>query len=235
MEKTRIISSAIIALGLAVCGISLPIAVKEYRALDRTVTVKGLCEREVAADKAIWPITFRNTDNESITSLTRKIDNDKRLILDFLIREGIGEDEITINAPVISDKLSMSYGVDRAYRFVSKSVITVCTSKVDKVLELSTKISELLKAGVLIGSENEWEGGITYEFEGLNEIKPEMIHEATANARLAAEQFAEDSGSHIGKIKTASQGSFSISDRDSNTPQIKRVRVVTSITYTLVK
>ncbi len=235
MEKTKIISSAIIALGLAVCGICLPIAVKEYRALDRTVTVKGLCEREVAADKAIWPITFRNTDNESITSLTRKIDNDKRLILDFLIREGIGEDEITINAPVISDKLSMSYGVDRAYRFVSKSVITVCTSKVDKVLELSTKISELLKAGVLIGSENEWEGGITYEFEGLNEIKPEMIHEATANARLAAEQFAEDSGSHIGKIKTASQGSFSISDRDSNTPQIKRVRVVTSITYTLVK
>ena len=235
MEKTRIISSAIIALGLAVCGISLPIAVKEYRALDRTVTVKGLCEREVAADKAIWPITFRNVDNESITSLTRKIDNDKKIILDFLIREGIGEDEITINAPVISDKLSMSYGVDRAYRFVSKSVITVCTSKVDKVLELSTKISELLKAGVLIGSENEWEGGITYEFEGLNEIKPEMIHEATANARLAAEQFAEDSGSHIGKIKTASQGSFSISDRDSNTPQIKRVRVVTSITYTLVK
>lgn len=235
MKKTKIISSAIIALGLAVCGISLPIAVKEYRALDRTVTVKGLCEKEVSADKAIWPITFRNTDNESITSLTRKIDNDKRLILDFLIREGIGEDEITINAPVISDKLSMSYGVDRAYRFVSKSVITVCTSKVDKVLELSTKISELLKAGVLIGSENEWEGGITYEFEGLNEIKPEMIHEATANARLAAEQFAEDSGSHIGKIKTASQGSFSISDRDSNTPQIKRVRVVTSITYTLVK
>ena len=235
MEKTRIISSAIIALGLAVCGISLPIAVKEYRALDRTVTVKGLCEREVAADKAIWPITFRNMDNESITSLTRKIDNDKKLILDFLTREGIGEDEITINAPVISDKLSMSYGVDRAYRFVSKSVITVCTSKVDKVLELSTKISELLKAGVLIGSENEWEGGITYEFEGLNEIKPEMIHEATANARLAAEQFASDSGSRIGKIKTASQGSFSIATRDSNTPQIKCVRVVTSITYTLEK
>ena len=156
MEKTRIISSAIIALGLAVCGISLPIAVKEYRALDRTVTVKGLCEREGAADKAIWPITFRNMDNESITSLTRKIDNDKKLILDFLTREGIGEDEITINAPVISDKLSMSYGVDRAYRFVSKSVITVCTSKVDKVLELNTKISELLKSGVLIGSENEW-------------------------------------------------------------------------------
>ena len=235
MEKTRIISSAIIALGLAVCGISLPIAVKEYRALDRTVTVKGLCEREVAAYNAIWPITFRNMDNESITSLTRKIDNDKKLILDFLTREGIGEDEITINAPVISDKLSMSYGVDRAYRFVSKSVITVCTSKVDKVLELSTKISELLKAGVLIGSENEWEGGITYEFEGLNEIKPEMIHEATANARLAAEQFASDSGSRIGKIKTASQGSFSIANRDSNTPQIKCVRVVTSITYTLEK
>ena len=114
-------------------------------------------------------------------------------------------------------------------------MITVCTGNVDLVLRLSSKISELLDKGVLIGNENEWENKIQYEFEGLNDIKPEMIREATANARLAAEQFAEDSGSHIGKIKTASQGSFSISDRDSSTPQIKRVRVVTSITYTLVK
>ena len=234
MEKTKIISSAIIALGLAVCGICLPIAVKEYRALDRTVTVKGLCEKEVSADKAIWPINFRNASND-LTTLTRSIDRDRQMILDFLKAEGVQESEITVGAPMISDKNSMSYGVDRPFRYVGKTVITVCTGNVDLVLRLSSQISKLLDKGVLIGNENEWENKIQYEFEGLNDIKPEMIREATANARLAAEQFAEDSGSHIGKIKTASQGSFSINDRDSNTPQIKRVRVVTSITYTLVK
>ena len=200
MEKTKIISSAIIALGLAVCGICLPIAVKEYRALDRTVTVKGLCEKEVSADKAIWPINFRNASND-LTTLTRSIDRDRQMILDFLKAEGVQESEITVGAPMISDKNSMSYGVDRPFRYVGKTVITVCTGNVDLVLRLSSKISELLDKGVLIGNENEWENKIQYEFEGLNDIKPEMIREATANARLAAEQFAEDSGSHIGKIK----------------------------------
>ena len=234
MEKTKIISSAIIALGLAVCGICLPIAVKEYRALDRTVTVKGLCEKEVSADKAIWPINFRNASND-LTTLTRSIDRDRQMILDFLKEEGVQESEITVGAPMISDKNSMSYGVERPFRYVGKTVITVCTGNVDLVLRLSSQISQLLDKGVLIGNENEWENKIQYEFEGLNDIKPEMIHEATANARLAAEQFASDSGSRIGKIKTASQGSFSIANRDSNTPQIKCVRVVTSITYTLEK
>ena len=87
----------------------------------------------------------------------------------------------------------------------------------------------------MVSRENYWESGIQYLFEGLNDIKPEMIHEAMANARVAAEQFATDSGSEIGKIKTASQGSFSIEDRDATTPQIKRVRVVTSITYYIEK
>ena len=107
MEKTKIISSAIIALGLAVCGICLPIAVKEYRALDRTVTVKGLCEKEVSADKAIWPINFRNASND-LTTLTRSIDRDRQMILDFLKAEGVQESEITVGAPMISDKNSMS-------------------------------------------------------------------------------------------------------------------------------
>ncbi|MGM9790880.1 MAG: SIMPL domain-containing protein [Candidatus Cryptobacteroides sp.] len=234
MEKSRIVSSAIVAIAITICGVCLPFAVREYRSLDRTVTVKGLCEKEVSADKAIWPINFRNASND-LTTLTRSIDRDRQMILDFLKAEGVQESEITVGAPMISDKNSMSYGVERPFRYVGKTVITVCTGNVDLVLRLSSQISGLLDKGVLIGNENEWENRIQYNFEGLNEIKPEMIREATANARLAAEQFAKDSGSHIGKIKTASQGSFSIDDRDSNTPQIKRVRVVTSITYTLVK
>ena len=116
---------------------------------------------------------------------------------------------------------------------VSQNTITVCTNKVDKILALSSKMQDLLKAGVLVSKENYWDSNIQYIFEGLNDIKPEMIHEAMANARVAAEQFATDSNSKLGKLKTASQGTFSIEDRDSTTPQIKRVRVVNSLTYYL--
>lgn len=234
MEKTRLIGSCVIAAAIVVCGLCLPKAVREYRSYDRTVSVKGLCEREVLADKVIWPITFKNMADD-LGSLTAQIEKDRNSILEFLRKEGLTDSEITINAPFISDKFASTYGMDRKFRYISKSVITVCSHQVEKVTAMSSRISELLKKGILIGGENEWDAAnrLCYEFEGLNDIKPEMIQQATANARVAAEQFANDSGSRIGKIKTASQGTFSISDRDSNTPQIKKVRVVSSITYCL--
>lgn len=234
MEKTRLIGSCVIAAAIVVCGLCLPKAVREYRSYDRTVSVKGLCEREVLADKVIWPITFKNMADD-LGSLTAQIEKDRNSILEFLKKEGLTDSEITVNAPFISDKFASTYGMDRKFRYISKSVITVCSHQVEKVTAMSSRISELLKKGILIGEENEWDAAnrLCYEFEGLNDIKPEMIQQATANARVAAEQFANDSGSRIGKIKTASQGTFSISDRDSNTPQIKKVRVVSSITYCL--
>ncbi|MGM9753664.1 MAG: SIMPL domain-containing protein [Candidatus Cryptobacteroides sp.] len=234
MEKTRLIGSCVIAAAIVVCGLCLPKAVREYRSYDRTVSVKGLCEREVMADKVIWPITFKNMADD-LGSLTAQIEKDRNSILEFLRKEGLTDSEITVNAPFISDKFASTYGMDRKFRYISKSVITVCSHQVENVTAMSSKISELLKKGILIGGENEWDAAnrLCYEFEGLNDIKPEMIQQATANARVAAEQFADDSGSRIGKIKTASQGTFSISDRDSNTPQIKKVRVVSSITYCL--
>lgn len=234
MEKTRLIGSCVIAAAIVVCGLCLPKAVREYRSYDRTVSVKGLCEREVLADKVIWPITFKNMADD-LGSLTAQIEKDRNSILEFLRKEGLTDSEITVNAPFISDKFASTYGMDRKFRYISKTVITVCSHQVEKVTAMSSRISELLKKGILIGGENEWDAAnrLCYEFEGLNDIKPEMIQQATANARVAAEQFANDSGSRIGKIKTASQGTFSISDRDSNTPQIKKVRVVSSITYCL--
>ena len=95
------------------------------------------------------------------------------------------------------------------------------------------KQSELLKKGIVTGGGSQWENPVEFEYEGLNEIKPGMIEEATQNAREAAKKFAKDSGSRLGKIKTANQGTFTIENRDSNTPYIKKVRVVTSVTYYL--
>ena len=112
-------------------------------------------------------------------------------------------------------------------------MITVCTQDVDKVLALMSRQQELLKKGIVVGSANQWENPVEFKYEGLNAIKPQMIEEATRNAREAAQKFAKDSGSRLGKIRTANQGTFTIENRDSNTPYIKRVRVVTSVTYYL--
>lgn len=236
MERHRLSSAIVMSIAIIVLGSMLPIAVKDFRAFDRTVTVKGLCEREVEADKVIWPINYRVASND-LSDLTAKMESNRRTIVQFLKDGGINESEITFSAPKISDKYSQEYvGTDnRRFRYISQNVITVSTEKVSKVQPLTTRVQELLKAGVIVSSENYWDDNIQYLFEGLNEIKPDMIHEATANARVAAEQFATDSDSKIGKIKTASQGTFSIEDRDATTPQIKRVRVVTSLTYYLVK
>ena len=231
METNRFYALCLLA-GMLFAGAMLPVAVSKFRAYDRTVNVKGLSEREVMADKVIWPIAFNVVGND-LNSVYSEIERNTSAIRDFLVSGGIDGAEISVAMPVISDKYAQEYGDnDRTYRYFSKNVVTVCTADVDKVLELMPRQSELLKKGI-IGSGNSWENQVQFQFEGLNGIKPEMIEDATRNAREAAEKFAKDSGSRLGKIKTASQGTFTIYDRDSNTPYIKKVRVVSSVTYYL--
>lgn len=218
--------------GLVVLGIMIPTAVTKYRSFDRTVNVKGLCEKEVKADKVIWPIVYK-VMSDNIHSIYDQTDAGNAVIVDFLSSGGLSEDEITVSVPQISDKLANEYGDNnRAFRYIAKNVVTVCTSDVEKVLALMANQSDLLKKGV-VAAGNDWENPVEFKYEGLNGIKPQMIEEATQNARETAEKFAKDSDSRLGKIKTANQGTFTIEDRDSNTPYIKRVRVVTSVTYYL--
>lgn len=232
MEKGRFFSGLFIMAGLIVLGLMMPRAVEKYRSYDRTVNVKGLCEREVMADKVIWPVVYRVMAND-IQSVYDQTDRNNAEIVGFLKSGGIDASEITVSVPEISDKYATEYGSnDRAYRYIAKNVVTVCTSDVEKVMELMSRQSELLKKGIVSGG-NDWENQVEFKYEGLNGIKPEMIEEATKNAREAAEKFAKDSGSRLGKIRTANQGTFTIENRDSNTPYIKRVRVVTSVTYYL--
>ena len=232
MDKGKFFSGLAIMVGLIVLGFNIPKAVSDYRSFDRIVNVKGLCEREVKADKVIWPVTFKVVSDD-IQSIYSQIDRNNQTIISFLVSGGLSENEISVAVPVISDKYANEYGNnDRTYRYIASSVITVCTDKIDQVLELMSKQSELLKKGVVTGG-NTWENQVQFKYEGLNDIKPEMIEEATKNAREVADKFAKDSGSKLGKIKTASQGTFTIEYRDSNTPELKKVRVVTSVTYYL--
>lgn len=232
MDKGKFYSGLFIMIGLVVLGLMIPRAVDKYRSFDRTVNVKGLCEKEVKADKVIWPVVYKVMAND-VQSIYDQTDANSEAIVAFLRSGGIQDSEITVSVPAISDKFASEYGSnDRAYRYIATSVITVCTDKVDEVLALMSRQSELLKKGIVTGG-NSWENPVEFKYEGLNEIKPQMIEEATMNAREAAQKFAKDSESRLGKIRTANQGTFTIENRDSNTPYIKKVRVVTSVTYYL--
>lgn len=232
MDKGKFFSGLFIMVGLVVLGMMFPRSVDKFRSYDRTVNVKGLCEKEVKADKVIWPVVYKVMAND-IQSIYDQTDRSNAMIVDFLKAGGIDAAEITVSVPQISDKFANEYGNnDRAYRYIATNVITVCTDDVDGVLELMSKQSDLLKKGIVTDG-NSWENPVEFKYEGLNEIKPTMIEEATMNAREAAEKFAKDSDSRLGKIKTANQGTFTIENRDSNTPYIKKVRVVTSVTYYL--
>lgn len=232
MDKGKLFSGLAIMVGLVVLGLMIPRAVSVYRSYDRTVDVKGLCEREVKADRVIWPITYKVMADD-IRSIYSQLDGSVATIKDFLLSGGISEDEISVSVPSVSDKFANEYGDDqRTFRYIAKNVVTVCTDKVDLVLALMARQSELLKKGIVTES-NDWENRVEFSYEGLNDIKPEMIEIATMNAREAAQKFAKDSGSRLGKIKTANQGTFSIVDRDSNTPYIKKIRIVTYVTYYL--
>ena len=227
MKNTLIIAAAVV-----LAGLMLPLSVAKLKSYDRTVDVKGLCEREVKADKVIWPITYNVVDDQ-LANILAQTEEYNGIIMKFLSEGGIKAEEISVSTPKISDKYANEYGNnDRVYRYLCTNVITVCTSDIDEVLALQAKQSELMRRGVAV-AQNDWENPTQFKFEALNDIKPEMIEEATANARQAAKKFALDSGSSLGKIKTATQGTFSIEDSDSNTPHLKKVRVVTYVTYYL--
>ncbi|MBO4595905.1 MAG: SIMPL domain-containing protein [Bacteroidales bacterium] len=220
-------------IGLIVLGVMLPKTAKVFRSFDRTVEVRGLCEREVAADKLIWPIQFKVVGNE-LGDVYREVETKNAKIRKFLADGGISAEEISTATPSVSDKYSQEYGSnDRMYRYLATSTITVSTKNVQQAQALMEKQRNLIKDGIV--PENGWDCTPTFLFEGLNEIKPEMIQEATRNAREVAQKFADDSESKLGKIKNATQGYFSIENRDSNTPSIKKVRVVTNVCYYLTK
>lgn len=220
-----------VMVGLIVLGVSIPMAVGKFKSYDRTVSVKGLCEREVAADKVIWPIGFKVVGDE-LMAVNAEIESKTAMIREFLKEGGVEPEAVSASLPKISDKFAQEYGGnDRQFRYVASCNVTVCSSEVEKVLELMASQSKLLKKGIVLS--NEWDSVPQFKFEGLNDIKPEMIEEATKNAREVGKKFASDSGSRLGKIKDATQGTFSIEDRDSNTPHLKRVRVVTYVTYYL--
>ncbi len=224
--------AAILAIGLLLLGVMIRNGINDVKDKERIVTVKGLAEMEVPADKVTWPLMYKDIGND-LSALYTNIEKKNRAIVSFLKSNGIKDEEISMTPPEIIDMKAERYANDNVnYRYNATSVITVTSRNIDNVRKLMSEQTELLKQGIAI-SGGDYRYNVSYEFTGLNDIKPQMIEEATKNARAAAEKFAKDSDSKLGKIRNASQGQFTISDRDGNTPYIKSVRVVTTVTYYL--
>lgn len=222
----------LLGVGLVLLGVFIKGGFGSISANARVVTVRGLSEREVEANKVTWPIVSKHVGDD-LAEIYREIEATDSAIVDFLKANGLTEQEYSVNAPKVQDMQADNYGGAQApYRYNVTSVVVVTSSQVSKVNELMNKQSALMAQGIAIVA-GDYNYQTLYEFTELNKIKPDMVADATKNARSAADKFAQDSQSELGKIKSASQGQFSIEDRDQYTPYIKRVRVVSTIEYYL--
>ncbi|WP_337840807.1 SIMPL domain-containing protein [Rheinheimera sp.] len=232
MQQQPWLAAAIVSAGLVGAAAVLGNAVLDFRAMERVVQVKGLSEREVAADTVIWPVKFSDADND-LSKLVASIERKNEQVQAFLKLQGFSPNEISVAPPQIVDRQAGYYDPNaRQMRYSATSTVTVYSSNVDLAHQAMTRLLELSKSGIAVAGQD-YDSKAEFIFNGLNEIKPDMIEEATRNAREVASKFATDSDSQLGKIKAASQGQFSISDRDSNTPYIKKVRVVATVDYYL--
>jgi hypothetical protein len=232
-KSSALILGGFIFLGLAALGYLLADAALKFKEYERSVTAKGLSEREYEADIVIWPIQFAQADND-LTALYRLVESHTSEIIKFLEQNGIPSDEITFSSPAITDKSAQQYGGSQPaeFRYTALQTVTVYSESVGAVREVMGRLSELGKKGIAFTG-GDYDTHPEYIFSRLNEVKPEMIEESTRNAREVAEKFAADSKSRLGKIKRASQGQFSINSRDNNNPHIKKVRVVSTVVYYL--
>ena len=220
-------------IGMAVFGLIVRHAVMSAKKLDEFVTVKGLSEREVAANLAIWPITFMVMEND-LTALQQQIAAARGKVQEFLSAQGFPADETSQTPPQIQDLVAngSNNGDQPQFRYRANITVLLRTTDVPKAKAALEKSDRLVQAGIVLTG-GDYSGKPQFLFTLLNAIKPEMIGEANRNARKAAAKFAEDSQAQIGAIKHAVQGPFEVNDVDPSTPDRKTVRVVTTVDFYL--
>ena len=235
-----LIRSLILAAGIALAGLLAGNGLSRARSADRFVTVKGISEREVSADAAIWPLQISAANND-LAAAHASVETSLRRVREFLGKQGLDSSSIQLQNFSVNDAYANQYGGDRVTsRYVIRQTLVLRSNDPARVAAASQRVAELVTAGVVLSSGGEYgSGGPTYVFTKLNDLKPQMIGEATARAREAAEQFARDSRSGLGGIRRANQGIFEILPRDQ-APGIyeggqiqKTVRVVSTVEYFL--
>ena len=227
--KNNLLAGALIALGLCLGGCFIYLGMSKFANKDRAVSVKGLSTREVEADHAVWPLAYAWNGND-LPSLYAQLENVTARVKQHLLSMGFEESDIRQGSISVNDNWSDYYGNHRPeYKYTLSTSLIVSTDKVQLVVASQGKEAELLKEGIIVKTER-W--NLDYQFNGLPELKPSMIEEATQNARAVAQKFADDAQCSLGSIRKASQGQFSI-ESDEYQPWMKHVRVVTTVDYYL--
>jgi hypothetical protein len=231
---------SIIILGFAIfsAGGQINDGLKQFRSFDRSVTMKGLAERHVIADLAIWPLSYTETGND-LTALQDLMDQRGHDLLSFFKKNGIKDSEIELQKVQVQDLMAQSYRQNNvgANRYILTQSYLVRTNNIDAVSKAAKKLGDLIRQGVVFAQGSST--APTYLYTKLNEVKPEMIAEATKNARRSAKEFAKNSGQEVGGIKYASQGVFQILSRDQTyaiseaQQKNKKVRIVSTIQFYL--
>ena len=226
--KKNMIQGGSIVLAALVLGIFMVCTVKTLKSYDDTVLVRGLCEKEVPADRVVYRISYSEKSN-SLADLRNTIRQNNDIIMEKLRSAGFKDDELKVGNASYDDRYTYANDVSQiTFRYQANQTITVFSKNLDLVRKVQQTLeTDLVNQTILASS---W---ADYQFLGLNQIKPAMIAESLENARAAADEFAKNSHSRIGKMRTASQGYFEVEDLDENTPQVKKVRVVTTVEYYL--
>ena len=228
MQKyEKIIVAAIVAFGLLMLGLCLKSGIDNFTNKDRRVTVKGLSEKEVDADKVVWTLRLQESGDE-LKPIFARLNEEVKIIQKFLKDKGVeGKGTIVVNTFDVTDNLANAWGDNRPrYNYTVSRTVTVTSNDTKFIGELRAKSDELIDYGVILDSNY-----ANFEFTQFQKLKPDMMAEAIANAETTAKQFAENSHSKINKIVEAGQGEFSIDDSDI--PYKKKIRVVSTITYSL--
>jgi hypothetical protein len=225
--RKNMIQGIAVVLAALILGLFMVLTVKTLKSYDDTVKVRGLCEKEVPADRVVLRINFSGQDNE-LTDLRATMERNEKAVVSLLKKAGFTDEEIKYTSAHFNDRYDSYYTSNIRFRYNANQTINLFTDKMDAVRDLERTIDgELLKQDIISNSY------ASYEYHGLNDIKPAMIAESLENARTAADEFAKNSHSRIGKMRTASQGYFEVEDLDENTPQVKKIRVVTTVEYYL--
>ncbi len=236
---SNIIAGGLIGLGVASGGFLAGESLVKSRLGFRTVTVKGLSEREVKANLGFWPVRFVAT-GASLEEARAALEVSQAAVKAFLTSHGFTEQDMQVQNIQVEDRLAgySNQGVPPEIRFVLTEDILVKSAEVQKLADASRMIGDLLKSGVVFSSDA-YNAGPSFIFTNVNELKGDMLTEATKRAREAADKFAQESGARVGDIQSANQGIIEINPaveipNDRPEKQInKKVRVVTTITYFL--
>ncbi|KAF7598065.1 MAG: SIMPL domain-containing protein [Candidatus Dactylopiibacterium carminicum] len=239
MSDLRIgaVSALLISVGVALGGWWIGQGIERFRMADRSITVKGLAEKDVKSDYATWTVSFRRGGNE-FGAVQKSLSEDRTRVVAFLHEQGFNDKEIEIRPLQVQDLYAREWGSSNMpLRFNGQGQITVKSARVDAVAQAATRIDPLIQAGIQL-SGDESNGGPRYQLRGFNEIKSVLLEQATKNAREQATKFATDAGAALGTLKNANQGVIRVLDDDDGEMESgrtlnKRLRVVSTFEYSL--